>query len=67
MERHMAKCIRSCFGHEAATNSAKRLDAHQLIFDVLHEAIPDPSHGALSVKILPDPVTQSFTISQPMH
>ena len=67
MERQMAKRLGSGFGHEAATNGAKRLDVHQLIVDVLHEAIPDPCHGALSVKILPDPLMQIFTINQSMN
>ena len=67
MERQMAKRLGGGFGHETATNGAKRLDVHQLIVDILHEAIPDPCHGALCVKILPDPVIHNFTIVQSMN
>ena len=64
MECLMAKSLGSGFGHEAATNGAKRLDVHQLIVDILHEAIPDPCNGALVLKILPDRLLQNFTPHQ---
>ena len=64
MERQMAKRFGGGFGRETATNGAKRLDVHQLIVDILHEAIPDPCNGALVLKILPDRVMHNFTPHQ---
>ena len=61
MERQMAKRLGGGFGHETATNGAKRLDVHQLILDILHEAVPDPCNGALVLKILPDRLVPNFS------
>ena len=60
----MAKRIGGRLGVATATNGAKRLDVHQLIVDILHEAIPDPCNGALVLKILPDRRMQNCTPHQ---
>ena len=58
----MAKRIGGRLGVATATNGAKRLDVHQLIVDILHEAIPDPCNSELVLTNLPDRLDTSFDI-----
>ena len=58
----MAKRIGGRLGVATATNGAKRLDVHQLIVDILHEAIPDPCNSEPVLTNLPGRRDTSFDI-----
>ena len=67
MEGQMAKSRCTGLGHKGATHNPQRLNVAQLIVDVLHQTIPHPCPGALSVKFLPDSPTRIFTIGKSMN